>query len=119
MILGKILWEITCIEIIDWINKHYPASVNWTGGLYCGVKLEHNYNQQHITLSTIGYVDSTQHEYKHKIPTHPQNVPHKWEWYDYGVKTQWTTNKSERFIFNAWVLDPTMMVALGTLLETQ
>ena len=32
-------------HLINSINKYYPASVEWNGGLYCGVTMEWNYTQ--------------------------------------------------------------------------
>ena len=72
------------------------------------------------------------HGYQHKIPTRPQHAPHKWEQLDYAAKTQQKTNKSDKrilppedrkciqkvggnFLYYTRAVDPTMLVAVGTL----
>ena len=72
------------------------------------------------------------HVYQHKMPTHPHNAPHKWELPDYGAKTQWVANESNKpiippeyskyvqnlvvkFLHYARSVEPTMLVALEIL----
>ena len=76
--------------------KNIPASVDWTGGLYCGVILDFEYKHKHITLSMLVYVEGSIHEYQHKIPTRPHHVPHKWKIPDYEDKTQWTDKENNK-----------------------
>ena len=72
------------------------------------------------------------HEYQHKNPTIPYNTPRKWQGPEYGAKTQWAANASNKPIlphedrkykqnvvgkclYYDIAVDPTMLVALVTL----
>ena len=41
-------------------------------------------------------MEGAMHYYRHKIPTRPQYEPQKWEIPDYGSKTQWADNGSNK-----------------------
>ena len=76
-------------HLITCIKQYYPVSVNLTRGLYCGVILDWEYIIKHVTVSMAGYMEGAIHEYQHKITTHIQHAPHKWERKDYGAKNKW------------------------------
>ena len=83
-------------KLIKCIKKYYPVSVDWTGGLYCGVILDWKYKQKHATLYMLVYVEGKIHEYQYKITTCPQHAPHKWGLPYNGAKTQWAVNESNK-----------------------
>ena len=43
-------------NLVASIQKHYPISVEWKGGLYYGIKLDWEYENRTVNLSMSGYV---------------------------------------------------------------
>ena len=49
-------------HFIELIRKYYPVNVDWTGGLYCGIKLYWNYDKKRIIeLSMKKYLPNSLH----------------------------------------------------------
>ena len=44
-------------HLITCIKKYYPVSVDWNGGLFCGLNLEWDYKELNVTLSMQRYID--------------------------------------------------------------
>ena len=71
-------------------HKKIPVNVCWNGGLYCGIKLDYNYDRPiSVDLSMPECVLNALNELQHSYPKRPQHAPHKWEHPNYGAKTQW------------------------------
>ena len=58
------------------LEKYYKMSIDWTGGLYCGVTLEWNYEEKYVDLSMPCYIDKVREGFQHNLPTRPQHYPY-------------------------------------------
>ena len=52
-------------HLLSAIKKEYTVEVDWTGGLYCGIKLEWNYEKRYVDISMPGYVKKQLTRYSH------------------------------------------------------
>ena len=52
-------------HLLSAIKKEYTIEVDWTGGLYCGIKLEWNYEKRYVDISMPGYVKKQLTRYSH------------------------------------------------------
>jgi hypothetical protein len=104
--------------------------------LYCGVKLDWNYDARTVDLSMPSYVAAALHKIQHPTPRQPCHAPSKWNISMYGAKTQLTTpidltpamsdeqtKKLQQvvgtFLFYARAIDPAMLHALNALAAAQ
>jgi hypothetical protein len=78
------------VDHLIWcIKQQYELTKDWTGDLYCGVKLKWDYEARTVDLSMLGYIKQLLLKYKHCIRNKPQHCP-----YDapapkqYGAKAQ-------------------------------
>ena len=60
------------------VQAKYEVTQDWTGGLYCGIKLKWDYKTQQLDISMPGYVKDTLHKLQHPTPTIPQQSPYQW-----------------------------------------
>ena len=69
--------------LISVLKKHYKLAEDWDGGLYCGIKLEWNYQQKYLDISMPKYVPRVLQRYKHTAPSKPQHSPYQCapKWY--------------------------------------
>jgi hypothetical protein len=56
------------------LSEHYEVSADWEWDLFCGIKLDWDYENQTIDLSMPGYVKDILHKYQQRKPKHPQNA---------------------------------------------
>jgi hypothetical protein len=63
-------------HLIDTLEKYYTVETDWTGGLYCGIKLEWNYNERYLDVGMPKFVPDKLHEFAHPKPKQPQHAPH-------------------------------------------
>jgi hypothetical protein len=70
------------------IEKHYEISCDWTGSAYCGLKLDWDYDNKPLDLSTPGYIKAVLHKFQHPVPACPEHAPHVWNPPIFGAKTQ-------------------------------
>jgi hypothetical protein len=104
--------------------------------LYCGIHLNWNYKNQTVDLSMPGYVAATLHKFQHPQPAKAQHAPHTWTEPNYGAKQQMTAPEDNTaplnstgiqrvqhitgtLLYYARAVDPTMLVALGTIAAQQ
>ena len=45
------------------LKEDYKVAIDWTGSLFCGVKLTWNYEQRHVNCSMPGYIDNALKKY--------------------------------------------------------
>jgi hypothetical protein len=76
-------------HLIDALETYYTVSKDWTGGLYCGIKLKWDYANTHMDLSMPGYIKDALHKYQHPMPKRPQYAPHSWTVPLYGQLIQY------------------------------
>ena len=70
------------------LKKHYKLAEDWDGGLYCGIKLEWNYQQKYLDISMPKYVPRVLQRYKHTAPSKPQHSPYQAQPKKYGTVAQ-------------------------------
>jgi hypothetical protein len=71
------------------MKKNYDISSKWTGGAYCGMKIDWNYVNDTFYLSTPVYTKADLYRYQHPAPSRAEHAPHKWNPPVYGAKTQY------------------------------
>jgi hypothetical protein len=114
----------------------YKVSQDWDGTRYCGLTLNWNYEERHVTVSMPGYVERALQRFCHSKPTRHEPSPHAWTQPQYGAKIQYATtpdatpfldvkNKTlvqtvlGTFLFYARAVDVTMLKAIGSLATQQ
>ena len=119
-------------HLIQSLNKQYTISMDWTGSLLCGLHIKWYYSARTCGISMPNYLKEALHKFQHPTPPCPQNAPHSWKYPTYGAKIQYAhdTEHSTLFppkyihlvqqivgtlLYYAITVDPTMLVALGTL----
>ena len=75
-------------HLIACIKKTYELTEDWTGDLYCGIKLNWDYKARTVDLSMPGYIKNVLQKYKHQMPTSPQHCPYSPAPKQYGDKAQ-------------------------------
>jgi hypothetical protein len=119
-------------HLLETLLRDYEAiMVDWCGSLFCGITLDWNYRDWHVTLSMPGYVQAALEEFKHPLPAPIKNQPYLHVSPQYGVVLQLTDSADDspllddegykqiqrltgKFLYFAWVVDSTMLVALST-----
>jgi hypothetical protein len=76
-------------NFIDALYPDYIVSRYWTGGLYCGITLKWDYENEHVDLSMPGYIKDVLHKYKYPMPKRSQYAPNKWTVPAYGKRIKY------------------------------
>ena len=63
-------------HLIVSIKAMYTLTKDWTGDLYCGIKLDWDYKNRTVDISMPGYIKKKLQEYEHARPNKPQNCPY-------------------------------------------
>jgi hypothetical protein len=123
-------------HLVAALEALYPVTTDWKSQLYCGLTLHWDYVARIVDLSMPGYIPATLHKFQHPAPLRPQHLPHHWHRPNYGVPTQLTPPADESkplppggiqrlqqiigtLLYYAGAMDPTLLVALGTLGSAQ
>ena len=69
-------------------DKYKKLSEDWSGDLYCGIKLTWDYDARTLDISMPGYVQKQLQRYKHAMPSKPQNCPFSPQPKQYGSEAQ-------------------------------
>ena len=119
------------------LESKYKITIDRAGTLYCGLTLQWDYRQRTVQLSMPGYVANAIHKFCQNKPTAIQHAPHKCIAPVYGRTTSQLpiqnddstrlTNTETKHVqqvvgtllYYARAVDPTMLVALGTIAEQQ
>jgi hypothetical protein len=75
-------------HLIQCIKETYELTEDWTGDLYCGIKLDWDYNARTLNILMPGYITKLLQNYKHRIPPKPQHCPYSPSPKQYGAKAQ-------------------------------
>jgi hypothetical protein len=75
-------------HLIQCIKQQYELTEDWTGDLYCGIKLKWDYEAQTVDLSMPGYIKQLLLKYKHRMQNKPQHCPYAPAPKQYGAKAQ-------------------------------
>jgi hypothetical protein len=66
----------------------YKIVEDWTGDLYCRIKLKWNYKKHHVNLAMPAYVKKQLKKYSHVAPLKPQHCPYAPNPIKYGKDNQ-------------------------------
>ncbi len=75
-------------HLIASIKPTYTLTKDWTGNLYCGIKLGWDYNKWTIDISNPRYIKKKLEEYEHVVQKKPQHCPYSPEPKQFGSKAQ-------------------------------
>jgi hypothetical protein len=75
-------------HLIACIKEKYKPTENWTGDLYCGIKLNWDYTARTLNISMPGYIKKILLKYKHCMPAQPQHCPYAPAPKQYGTAAQ-------------------------------
>jgi hypothetical protein len=75
-------------HLIAAIKTKYKLTKDWTGNLYCGIKLNWDYNKCTLDISMPGYIVKQLQQYKHASPTCQQHCPFYPQPKQYGAAAQ-------------------------------
>ena len=70
------------------LEKYYEVSVDWTGSLFCGIRLDWNYAKGYVNSSMPGYIGKSRTKFQHAMPKRPQHAPARFQPINYGAKVQ-------------------------------
>jgi hypothetical protein len=118
------------------LRQTYQITVDMEASKFCGMTLEWNYQEGHVTISMPGYIDKALQRFTHSLPSKPQHSPHAWTAPEYGARVQYADPEDTSLplnskgithlqqvigtlLFYARAVDNTMHVALGTLAAAQ
>jgi hypothetical protein len=62
-------------HLIKALKTKHTLTKDWTGNLYCKIKLNWNYNKHTLNILMPGYIIKQLQHYKHASPTRPQQHP--------------------------------------------
>ena len=123
-------------HLADTLQQHYEITTDMEATKFCGITLEWNYDEGHVTLSMPGYVEKALQRFTHPTPTRPQHAPHPWIPPNYGAPVHYAEPEDEStpldkhgtkrlqevigtFLFYGRAIDNTMLTALSTLASAQ
>jgi hypothetical protein len=123
-------------HLIHALTQLYQISIDWAGELYLGLTLKWDYPNRTVDISMPGYVTSALHKFQHPPPKRRQDAPHAWNVPNYGARIQYADDHDDSpplpqqsitlvqkiagtFLYYAMAVDPTMLVALGSIAATQ
>ena len=124
------------MHLISALQNNYELSIDWTGCLYCGITLDWDYDNRHVTLSMPKYISKMLTRFDHTPPTRPQHAPHEAPARTYGrdAQTPLPTDISPKLppervrtiqqivgtaLYYARAVDPTILVALSSIAAEQ
>ena len=65
-------------HLISALQAKYEVTQDWTGGLYCGIKLKCDYKKRQLEISIPGYMKDALHKFEYPNPTIPHHLPYHW-----------------------------------------
>lgn len=122
-------------HLMSVLESQYKITKDWDGKRYVGINLKWDYDKRTVQLSMPEYVSNALTRFQHPTPKRKQHAPHPWVEPTYGAKQQLVEDDTteligpERqqrlrevvsvFLYYARAVDPTMLVALGSLAARQ
>jgi hypothetical protein len=117
------------------LKENYEVAIDWTGLLFCGIKLMWEYKRRHVNCSMPGYIDKALKKNQHPTPTAPQDAPYATTPVKYGAKVQRVeTNTTSplspvelkrvqdivgTLLYYTQAVNPTLLAALSTIAAQQ
>ena len=78
-------------DLIKVLREHYEVlSLDCTGELFCGIKLDWDYEIRTVGLSMLGYMAKILQRFLHTTPKITEHQPHQHVQPQYGTKVQFT-----------------------------
>ena len=123
-------------HLLHALKTKYEVSEDWDGQLYCGIKLQWNYNEKYVDTSMRTYVEKQRLKYKHVRPKKLQDTPLQPLQRTYGKESQnpnppddspLLNNKKQKlvqqviggFLYYGRAVDPLILHALSVLASQQ
>jgi len=75
-------------HLIKSIKEKYELTEDWSGNLYCSIKLHWDYNKHTVDISMPGFIKKLLQKCKDKMPTKPQHCPYTPVPKQYGAEAQ-------------------------------
>ncbi len=75
-------------HLIKCLREKYELTEDWTGNLYCRIKLLWDYTARTLDISMPGYIKKLLHKYKHKMAKKLQHCPYTPAPKQYGADAQ-------------------------------
>lgn len=125
------------LHLLSALDELYEeTTVDWTGETFLGMSIKWDYDARKASISMPGFVDKILAKAQHAPPKKPNHSPHHWNRPTFGKNLQLTPAhdsspkldkaKTTRYqmilgslLFYARAVDPTILVALGTLASSQ
>jgi hypothetical protein len=76
-------------KLINTLKLEYKCSSEWTGDCYIGLTLKWDYDNHTVIKSMPGYIQCALLQFKHPLPLHRKDSPHKWSAPVYGAQQQY------------------------------
>jgi hypothetical protein len=123
-------------DLMTALKELYKVSEDWTGGRYCGLTLDWDYDKRTCDISMPGYIARALQRFSHPPPAKPQHSPHAWQKPSYGDKIQYAPDSDTSpaldsketklvqeilgtLLYYARAVDSTMLAAIGTIATQQ
>ncbi len=81
-------------HLVSSLQEHYSVAADWTGSLFCGVKLMWDYINQMVDLHMPNYITKALLKYQHPAPLKPQHAPYKAAPIQFGARVQTVTTET-------------------------
>jgi len=124
------------LHLLTALKDHYQVTEDWDATRYCGLTLQWDYANRTADISMPGYIKRALLLFCHPHPKQPKHAPHTWQRPNYGAKIQYAPEPDHTtaldvadckrvqevigvLLYYARAVDPTMLVALGTLATQQ
>eukprot|EP00804_Cyclotella_cryptica_P022287 CCRYP_018106-RA/>CCRYP_018106-RA protein AED:0.35 eAED:0.38 QI:0/0/0/1/0/0/3/0/579 len=75
-------------HLIHVLQENYTMSIDWDGGLYCGIQLNWDYDLRTLDILMSRCIDKVLQRFQHSVPSSPQNGPYKPYPKKYGAAAQ-------------------------------
>jgi hypothetical protein len=132
----KYIGKQNALHLINALKQNYKISEDWTGGLYCGISLNWNYEEGYVDTAMPTYVAKQLLKYNHTKPSKSQDTPLQPAPRIYGKAAQNTATpdtstplktKDKKFIeqvvgsflYYRRAVDPIILHSLSTIAEEQ
>ena len=87
--------------LIKVFREHYEGvSVDWSGEIFYGIKLDWDYKNRTVDLSMPGYMDKLLQKFLHPTPKVPEYETHQHVQPQYGTKVQFTEPEDKISCYN-------------------
>ena len=122
-------------HLVNSLQADYKITIDWTGGTFCGIDLNWNYEERTVGISMPVYIKKALLKFSHAVPSKPQDQPYKHTPIVYGAKQQFATEDTSpkldkqqiktvqnivgTLLYYARAVDSTMAAALSTIASQQ